>query len=65
MRTNIKGAEEGEKRRRKRESLVAASRGACEKWKRLKVGQQQQPASSESGEEGAHGCGLRARTRAN
>lgn len=64
MRTNIKGAEEGEKRRRKRESLVAASRGVCEKWKRLKVGQQQ-PASSESGEEGAHGCGLCTRTRAN
>lgn len=48
MRTNRK-REEGEKERGRSESLVAAWRGVCEKWKRLKVGQQQ-PASSESGE---------------
>lgn len=48
MRTNREG-EEGEKEKGGSESLVAAWRGVCEKWKRLKVGQQQ-PASSKSGE---------------
>lgn len=48
MRTKRKG-EEGEEEKGGSESLVAAWRGVCEKWKRLKVGQQQ-PASSKSGE---------------
>lgn len=46
MRTNRKKEEGG--REGGSQSLVAAWRGVCEKWKRLKVGQQQ-PASSKSG----------------
>lgn len=63
MRTNIKGAEEEGKKEGESESLVAASREVCEKWKRLKVGQQQ-PASSECGKD-ARGRGVCASTRGN
>lgn len=65
MGTNREG-EEGEEKKGGSESLVAVWRRVCEKWKRLKVGQQQ-PASSKCGE-GARGrahAASGARTRAN